>query len=82
LDNAYYESWENTKAYESNDDGSDHVQEGEDDLPHPDDDRATVSTRTEDDPVRLAMDAVLSESEEDDDEEEILYPQSYRPRPV
>ncbi|QRV98653.1 Est1 DNA/RNA-binding domain protein [Ceratobasidium sp. AG-Ba] len=43
---------------------------------HPEDDRATVSTRTEDDPVRLAMEAVLSEHEDgDEDDEEILYPQ-------
>ncbi|KAG9080881.1 hypothetical protein FRC06_006034, partial [Ceratobasidium sp. 370] len=56
---------------------------GEEELEQQEDDRATVSTRTEDDPVRLAMDAVLSENEdaEDDEEEEILYPQKTQGKP-
>ena len=45
-----------------------------------DDDARTVSTRTEDDPVNLAMNATLSEYsgeyDEDDDEEQILYPKN------
>ncbi|KAG8713267.1 hypothetical protein FRC08_013477 [Ceratobasidium sp. 394] len=55
----------------------------EEELEHQEDDRATVSTRTEDDPVRLAMDAVLSENEDegDDEEEEILYPQKTKGQP-
>lgn len=40
-----------------------------------DEDAATVSTRTEDDPVNLAMRAALDSDQEDEDEEEqILYP--------
>ncbi|CAE7092886.1 unnamed protein product [Rhizoctonia solani] len=60
--------------------GSDDGVPGEDDFPNQEDDRTTVSTRTDDDPVHLAMNARLSD--EDEDEEEILYPQGYRPRPV
>lgn len=56
-------------------------EDDEDEFDHPDDDRATVSTRTEDDPVRLAMNAFLTEDEDDEDEEEeILYPQTGRDR--
>lgn len=39
-----------------------------------DDDDVTVSTRTDDDPVNLAMKAVLPSDEEDDEEEQVLYP--------
>lgn len=39
------------------------------------DDARTVSTRTEDDPVHLAMHATL-EDDDDDDEEQILYPKN------
>ncbi|GJJ14582.1 hypothetical protein Clacol_008848 [Clathrus columnatus] len=38
-----------------------------------DDDNVTVSTRTDDDPVNLAMKAILT-SDEDDEEEKVLYP--------
>ncbi|KZW00374.1 hypothetical protein EXIGLDRAFT_639431 [Exidia glandulosa HHB12029] len=41
----------------------------------PEDDARTVSTRTEDDPVRLAMNATLDD-DDDDDEEQILYPKN------
>ncbi|KAB5591556.1 hypothetical protein CTheo_4985 [Ceratobasidium theobromae] len=77
VDEAYHR-WGDDEAYESNDEAKADQELFRDDSPHLDDDRATVSTRTEDDPVRLAMDAVLSESEEDEDEEEILYPQSHQ----
>ncbi|CAE6499160.1 unnamed protein product [Rhizoctonia solani] len=62
--------------------GSDDGVPDDDDFPTQEDDRATVSTRTDDDPVQLAMNARLSDEEEDEDEEQILYPQGYRPRPV
>lgn len=43
-----------------------------------DDDDATASTKTDDDPVNLAMRATLgsdaADEEEDDDDEQILYP--------
>ncbi|CAE6426400.1 unnamed protein product [Rhizoctonia solani] len=71
-----YERWDD---HDGTDLGSD---DGvlEDDSPNQEDDRATVSTRTDDDPVRLAMNARLSD--EEDDDEQILYPQGYRQRPV
>ncbi|KAG8778681.1 hypothetical protein FRC12_024858 [Ceratobasidium sp. 428] len=67
---AYHESGVEDLLDSEDEDGDEQEQQ--------EDDRATVSTRTEDDPVRLAMDAVLSEDEDDQDEEEeeeILYPQ-------
>ena len=47
------------------------------------DDGATVSTRTEDDPVNLAMRATLDhDDDEDDEEEQILYPQRTPQKPA
>jgi hypothetical protein len=65
------------RAYQEEEDTSESDEGAEGEEPeHPDDDRATVST---DDPVQLAMDAVLSENEDEEEEEElILYPQRGR----
>ncbi|KAG8690558.1 hypothetical protein FRC11_010745 [Ceratobasidium sp. 423] len=74
----FHERWEDEPDNDT-DLGSDE----EEDVPNQEDDRATVSTRTDDDPVQLAMNARLSDNEdEDEDEEQILYPQGYRQRPV
>ncbi|KAF8752149.1 Telomerase activating protein Est1 [Rhizoctonia solani] len=62
--------------------GSDDGTPEDDDFPGQEDDRATVSTRTDDDPVRLAMDARLSDHEDEGEDEQILYPQGFRQRPV
>ncbi|CAE6501881.1 unnamed protein product [Rhizoctonia solani] len=80
-DPGLYERWSNVPDDET-DLGSDDGAPEDDDFPNQEDDRATVSTRTDDDPVQLAMNARLSDEDEDEDEEQILYPQGYRPRPV
>ncbi|CAE6461003.1 unnamed protein product [Rhizoctonia solani] len=77
-----YDRWDETN--DDTDLGSDDGTPGEDDDFHnQEDDRATVSTRTDDDPVQLAMNARLSDHEDEGEtEEQILYPQGYRQRPV
>ncbi|CAE6366101.1 unnamed protein product [Rhizoctonia solani] len=75
-----YGRWGNDPDGET-DLGSDDGAPEDGDFTNQEDDRATVSTRTDDDPVRLAMNARLSD-DEDEDEEQILYPQGHRPRPV
>jgi hypothetical protein len=76
-----HDRWD--EANNDTDLGSDGTPEEDDDFPNQEDDRATVSTRTDDDPVQLAMNARLSDHEDEGEiEEQILYPQGYRQRPV
>ena len=77
---------ENSDDDESdNDTNSDRPAAGDDDRDFSvapglhDDDNATASSQTEDDPVTLAMRATL-DSDYDDEEEQILYPIQKRPR--